>query len=99
MVISRGESILLCHPVFVQTRYKLVNVLHIKNGIRLNITVINGTYAEAMAADPLLGIGLEYLISMTSGGVEGGHLKNLSGSIFTTPIITLNISIMSRLLQ
>ncbi len=53
----------------LQSRFKLVSGLDINNGIRQPIRVIYGTYAEAMAPDPLLGMGLEYLIFIISGGV------------------------------
>ncbi len=70
-VISLGESILLSHPVSAHTCFKLVNRLDIKNGIRQPIPVLYGMYAEVMAPDALLGMVLEYLISMTSAGVGG----------------------------
>ncbi len=68
---------MLTHSVLVQTRFKPVNELDIKNDIRQSIPVINGSYAEAMAPDHLLGIGLKYLVSMTSGGVGGESFQQL----------------------
>ncbi len=54
-----------------------MNGLDIKNGIRQLIPVINGLYAEAMAPDPLLGMVLEYLVFMTSSGVDGESFEEL----------------------
>ncbi len=96
--LQRLESIMLFHPVLVQTRFKPVDRLDIKKGTRQPIPVINGSYTVAMAPHHLLGMEPEYLVSMTSNGVGGGRLKNLSGSIGSIPVMIFNISIMSPLL-
>ncbi len=57
--------------------FKLINGLDIKHGIRQPIPVVYGMYTDAMAPDHLLGMGLEYLISMTSSGVGGGSFEEL----------------------
>ncbi len=71
------ESLMLSHAVSVQICFKPVNGLDIKNSIRQPIPVINGSYTEALAPDHLLGMGLEYLVSMTSSGVGGGLFEEL----------------------